>query len=441
MTEYSKGDYKRLSERIRKAPDAVSDDDLAMLQALRVTYKEPLALVFSTIEKMALKIDRGSICTYRVKRIESIIGKLTRFPDMQVQRMEDIAGCRCIMSSTELVYELFRKIERNAARLPFEIKGKVNDYIATPKASGYRSLHLNVTLRDGDSRRIEIQLRSYDHHNWATLVETTDLIYKAKLKEYADKVSPELFEFHKLLSIEDKELSRDQKERIINISQQFGYMEKIGTVFSINYLNVRDRWNQQRLQRCSFFLIAAGADGLPEFNGYSNFLEAEEAYFNLYTNNHEQRNIVLTHLQRPTFQAISTAYSNYFLTYNAVLLRTLRMLSGLIINFFDYNRLRHFRRYYSYFFDIIVYWYSNKLAEIDSFHRDEVLRYSHAKKAEWTASLKGGGKEVNDIISELQDNLKLRAFHLILWTVKRSIDRRYIERMLEIDERAKQARM
>lgn len=80
MTEYSKGDYKRLSERIRKAPDAVSDDDLAMLQALRVTYKEPLALVFSTIEKMALKIDRGSICTYRVKRIESIIGKLTRFP-------------------------------------------------------------------------------------------------------------------------------------------------------------------------------------------------------------------------------------------------------------------------------------------------------------------------------------------------------------------------
>ena len=70
-----------------------------------------------------------------------------------------------------------------------------------------------------------------------------------------------------------------------------------------------------------------------------------------------------------------------------------------------------------------------------------MLRYSHAKKAEWTASLKGGGKEVNDIISELQDNLKLRAFHLILWTVKRSIDRRYIERMLEIDERAKQARM
>lgn len=410
----------------------MSNEDLTMLQDLRVTYKEPLALVFSTIEKMAQKIDRASICTYRVKRIESIIGKLSRFPDMQVQRMEDIAGCRCIMSSSELVYELFRKIERNAARLPFEIKGKVNDYIATPKASGYRSLHLNVTLKDGDSRRIEIQIRSFDHHNWATLVETTDLIYQAKLKEYADKVSPELFEFHKLLSIDDGELTRAQKERIISISHQFSYMEKIGTVFSINYLNVRNQWNQQRLQRMSFFLIAAGADGMPEFNGYSNFLEAEEAYFNLYTNNHEQRNIVLTHLQRPTFQAISTAYSNYFLTYNAVLLRTLKMLSEIIVTFYDRNHLSHFRRYYSYFFDVIVYWYGNKVVEVESFKNDEVLRYSSVKKTEWNESLNTGFREVNDIIVGLQNKLKLKAFHLVIWNIKRAIDRRYVEKMRQI---------
>lgn len=432
MSEYSKGDYKRLSERIRKSPESVSDADLEMLQALRVTYKEPLALVFGAIERMAQKIDRESICTYRVKRIESIIGKLTRFPEMQVQRMEDIAGCRCIMSSAEMVYRLYEKIERNASHLPFEIKGKVNDYIATPKASGYRSLHLNVTLKDCDSRRIEIQLRSFDHHNWATLVETTDLLYQSKLKEYADKVSPELFEFHKLLSIDDAELSLEQKVRIIDISRKYGYIEKIGTVFSLNYLKVRDRWNQDRLQRFSFFLIAAGSDGLPEFNGYSYFAEAEKAYFNLYTNNKEQRNIVLTHLQHPSFRSISTAYSNYFLTYNAVLLRTLKMLSEIIVTFYDRYRLRHFRRYYSYFFDIIRYWYQNEVIELRSFNDDEVLRYSSVKKSEWASSLKGGFKEVNDIIAKLQGKMRPRALHLAMWYAKRAIDRRYVEKMRQI---------
>lgn len=46
---YTKGDYKRLSNRIRTNPKEISNEDYEMLQALRLTYKEPLAIVFDSL--------------------------------------------------------------------------------------------------------------------------------------------------------------------------------------------------------------------------------------------------------------------------------------------------------------------------------------------------------------------------------------------------------
>ena len=89
---YTKGDYKRLSDRIRKNPSDIASTDYEMLQALRLTYKDSLAIVFNTLDKLAHGIDKDCVCTYRIKRIESIISKLLRFPDMEVQRVADIAG-------------------------------------------------------------------------------------------------------------------------------------------------------------------------------------------------------------------------------------------------------------------------------------------------------------------------------------------------------------
>ena len=39
---YSKGDYKRLSDRIRKNPNNIESSDYKMLQALRLTYKDTI---------------------------------------------------------------------------------------------------------------------------------------------------------------------------------------------------------------------------------------------------------------------------------------------------------------------------------------------------------------------------------------------------------------
>ena len=40
---YSNKEYKRLGDRIRNNPQNISEDDLIILQELRLTYKEPLS--------------------------------------------------------------------------------------------------------------------------------------------------------------------------------------------------------------------------------------------------------------------------------------------------------------------------------------------------------------------------------------------------------------
>lgn len=65
--QYSNGEYKRLSKRIRQNPNYISQDDYEMLQVLRLSYKSPLASVYNVIDKMAHSVDKECICTYRIK--------------------------------------------------------------------------------------------------------------------------------------------------------------------------------------------------------------------------------------------------------------------------------------------------------------------------------------------------------------------------------------
>ena len=411
--KYSNKDYKRLGDRIRQNPKQVADDDLRMLQTLRLSYKEPLAIIFKSIERIAYKVDHDCICTYRVKRIESIISKLIRFPEMQVNRAEDIAGCRCIMSSTEKTYELYNRLMRNRDRLPFVIKGVIHDYIKEPKKSGYRSIHINAVLKDGDNRRIEIQLRGLEHHNWATLVEITDLLYNFKLKENGKKSNDDLFEFHRLLSLPGKAVSKKEKYFIADTVINYRYIETIGEVFARNYLDVRRQWNKMRLQHDHFFLISTGSDGTPDFMGFTSFEQAEQAYFDKFINNEENRNIVLTHLQKTDFTKISIAYSNYFLTFNNTLTQILLYLAEAVVNAYHQNRVSLFRRYYQSFLDIVAFWMQKQMLEVTSFNADRNVRNSLLLRTEWTNSIKHGIDALRHIFVAMHRQLTFSLLHVI----------------------------
>lgn len=106
----SNKDFKKIGNRIRQNPNNVDKTDLDVLQELRISYKDDLYSVFNILVSLTRKIDKKAIITYRVKRIESIISKLIRQPQMQVNRMADIAGCRCILQTNANVIRLYKEL-------------------------------------------------------------------------------------------------------------------------------------------------------------------------------------------------------------------------------------------------------------------------------------------------------------------------------------------
>ena len=73
------------------------EQDLQVLQQYRKEFKEPLKNASNELLRIMSIIDNAGIVTYRVKRIESILSKIERQPKMQLARINDIAGCRCIL--------------------------------------------------------------------------------------------------------------------------------------------------------------------------------------------------------------------------------------------------------------------------------------------------------------------------------------------------------
>lgn len=427
MTVYSNRDYIKLGDRIRKDASNISEYDLEMLQHLRISYKEPLSIIFNNIERLAHKVDPHCVCTYRIKRIESIISKLIRFPTMQINRIEDIAGCRCILSDEKQVYELYNRILKKKDQIKIEIKGKVNDYIAIPKESGYRSIHLKVTLK-GDNRRIEIQLRSIEHHDWATLVEITDLLYDLRLKEIGAKSNRELFRLHYLLSKPKNIITTQEVNEIVDIVIKNKYIQKLGDVFAQN-LDIRKQWNSLKSKKNQFFLIATGKEGVPEIMTFENFDDAESAYFEKFINNKSNKNIVLTHLNHTNFAKISAAYSNYFLTFNNTIVKILMYISMAVEESYKKNRICAFKKYYQAFLDIMLFWMDKQIVEIELYNHSNKDRKYATKYKEWEATIAYGIQNFNTMFRVTSSKLRFSLRSFVVYFIARSMHKAFKARV------------
>ena len=111
----------------------------------------------------------------RIKTSESIVKKLKRNGyestiENMVKYVNDIAGIRVICSFTSDIYEIAEMIRDQSDIKVISVK----DYIVSPKASGYRSYHMLVTVPVYLSDRIvdtkvEIQIRTVGMDFWASL--------------------------------------------------------------------------------------------------------------------------------------------------------------------------------------------------------------------------------------------------------------------------------
>lgn len=111
----------------------------------------------------------------RLKTSESIVKKLKKNGfestiENMVEYVNDIAGIRVICSFTSDIYRIAEMIGNQNDIKVLSVK----DYIQTPKASGYKSYHMLVTLPIFLSDRIveakvEIQIRTVAMDFWASL--------------------------------------------------------------------------------------------------------------------------------------------------------------------------------------------------------------------------------------------------------------------------------
>jgi len=413
QVNFSNGEYVKLGERLRnnhRENLPIPMDDLEKLQVLRTSYKKSLSQIFEILQKSIKKVNKGAIITYRVKRIDSIISKLVRNKNMQLHRIEDIAGCRCIFSNNDQVYQFKSILQKELF-----IKSDRNDYIASPKSDGYKSLHLIVQTLDKKSKPIELQLRCEQDHNWATLVEITDIVYNSRIKELGNE--PELGRMLFLFSKGIESLENSEVDELIDLIEKKDFIKKINSVFVQNSINVRKQWSEiDKNPAKSFYLIQVDNNNNSFISSYINFSQAEFAYFERFTKN-RNHNIVLTHIPNARFEQISKAYSNYTLTYHAFFHDLMSKLQQYVkLSFIDKN-FTGFSKYFKLF--VYIYFDHTKL----QFYEMYALRNANCKimkKHEWQVDinqrLKKNLKKKNDVVQQL--NLKYHNLYHLFTIVK-----------------------
>ncbi|WP_406547477.1 GTP pyrophosphokinase family protein [Succinimonas sp.] len=174
----------KAGDTIRNGNDAEKEQAIELLNQWRYNHMLPLRNIRSIVDNRLKKLGIECIVGQRLKRMISIIGKITRFPEMSVSKMQDVGGIRIIVpkiSDVKKVHEALIKKSKHEIIVP------PKDYIETPKPDGYRSIHQvfkykNEQNEDINNMRIEIQIRTKLQHAWATSVETLGVIDKVSYK-------------------------------------------------------------------------------------------------------------------------------------------------------------------------------------------------------------------------------------------------------------------
>ncbi|MGI6199775.1 MAG: GTP pyrophosphokinase [Christensenellales bacterium] len=159
----------------------------------------------------------------RIKSPESIANKLrSRGLEVTIQnafeQINDIAGIRIICSFVPDIYLVYEMLRRQNDITILRVK----DYIAHPKPSGYRSLHVLMSIPIFLSERVqpvkvEVQIRTIAMDFWASLEHK--LYYK-----HHDNTPHEVSEQLR----ECAQLAADLDEKMLQIKDRIAELERRG---------------------------------------------------------------------------------------------------------------------------------------------------------------------------------------------------------------------
>ncbi|MBR9705372.1 RelA/SpoT domain-containing protein [Candidatus Pacearchaeota archaeon] len=181
---------------------------LEILDNWRAIHRYPMHIFKKRLKNVSEKIDKSALSVQRLKRLPSILKKLQRRyygnnPTMKLTQMQDIAGCRAVMSDVELAKKLHKECYIRGDLKHKKVNEK--DYITNPKEDGYRSIHLMYKYKsdkegkkDYNGLLVEVQIRSKLQHLWATAIETVDFFTRQAIK--SNEGQKEWTDFFRLVS-------------------------------------------------------------------------------------------------------------------------------------------------------------------------------------------------------------------------------------------------
>lgn len=302
---------------------AVFDHSLEIVNNWRAAHNFPLNTFQVNLRNSSKKISEQALVAQRTKRLASILTKLERSPMMKLSQMQDIGGCRAVIPTVRNVYELW-KFYTDTSRMKHELVSTDN-YIANPKESGYRGVHLVYRYRSDrnetyDGLKIEMQLRSQFQHAWATAVEAAGMFRGEALKTSIG--DGEWLRFFSLMgaAIAMRERtapvpgtpgSREELvEELKFLSDKLSVVARMGAIASaLNYIESGE------VENAAYFLLELyPASNFLKITGFKkNQLEAAErdyARAERSTDKDEQVDAVLVSVN--SVQTLHRAYPNYF---------------------------------------------------------------------------------------------------------------------------------
>ncbi|MEY2702258.1 MAG: hypothetical protein RLY43_891 [Bacteroidota bacterium] len=338
MNSISNTQIRKLGNRIREkgcSTSNCSQEELNLLQEFRLSHKDSLNEIFQVLSEISKQVHKNRIISFRMKKIDTIISKLGRENQMNLDRMGDIAGCRCIVQSESAILKIIDQLEKKNYVL------NINDKINLPDDDGYKAIHIYLkSISCKSNRTVEIQLRTIEQHNWSTLVEIIDVIKSTSIKT-GDNSIPELNEFLKLYS-DKKHLSFKEKLRLIEIDSRFNLSVSLNETFRKNIFNIRHHWSKNRTFKIDSYILFEVDTSKKEssIEHFDEFLEAEEKYFEKFIDS--KNDILVAHLNISNFDQLATAYSNYILANHTFIndwIKLCNEIAVFLINEFDIKNL------------------------------------------------------------------------------------------------------
>ena len=146
-----------------------------LLDEKRLDRDEYIQNVISSLKGMLDRMSMHSEVTGRAKHIYSIWRKMQR-KKISFNEVYDVRAVRVLVPEVRDCYAALGVVHSLYKHIPREF----DDYIATPKENGYRSLHTAVIGPQG--KPLEVQIRTFDMHEEAELGVCAHWHYKEGTK-------------------------------------------------------------------------------------------------------------------------------------------------------------------------------------------------------------------------------------------------------------------